>query len=55
LGILSSPIVPNAANRILNQLNIPEDERNIAALQAGMIQPGIELPKPEGVFPRIAV
>ena len=51
LAILVQPAVPAAAARLLDQLAVPADERNFAAL-ATALEPGTKLPKPEGVFPR---
>ena len=36
---------------MLDQLAVPEDARDIAALAAPLV-PGSALPKPRGVFPR---
>jgi methionyl-tRNA synthetase len=55
LAILAQPVVPEAAGKMLDQLAIPEDQRGFDTLgEAGMLTPGTELPKPQGVFPRYA-
>ena len=51
LAILAQPVVPSAAKRLLDQLALPEDKRDFAAL-AMPLTPGIRLPRPEGIFPR---
>jgi methionyl-tRNA synthetase len=53
LAILAQPVVPGAASRMLDQLAVPEDARSFASLgDAGALQAGTELPKPQGLFPR---
>ena len=51
LAILAQPIVPSSAAKLLDQLAVPPEKRDFAAL-AMPIAPGTPLPKPEGVFPR---
>jgi methionyl-tRNA synthetase len=51
LAILVQPVVPSAAAKLLDQLAVPADQRDFAAL-ATPLAPGTTLPKPEGVFPR---
>ncbi len=54
LAIAVQPIVPHSTPKILDQLNVNQDERlfeHIAADYA--LAPGIKIDKPEGVFPRI--
>jgi len=54
LGIILQPFVPVAANKILDQVAVAADAREFAFIGAQhALQPGTELPKPEGVFPRI--
>jgi methionyl-tRNA synthetase len=53
LAILAQPVVPQAVARLLDQLAQPPDRRAFAALVTHPLEPGITLPKPEGVFPRI--
>ena len=52
LAILVHFVTPDAADKILDQLKIPADQRDFAAL-GNTLQSGIAIDKPEGVFPRI--
>ncbi|MGH6989781.1 MAG: methionine--tRNA ligase, partial [Stellaceae bacterium] len=52
LGIYIQPFMPGSASKILDQLDIPVTKRDFAALTAAPLAAGVELPKPEGVFPR---
>jgi methionyl-tRNA synthetase len=53
VAILAQPYMPAAAAKLLDLLVVPEDARSFAHLgEAGRLQSGVELPKPEGVFPR---
>ncbi len=52
LAVLSSAIVPLAAEKIMDQLALTVTERNIAALNSPL-EVGRALPEPVGVFPRI--
>ncbi|HXM84460.1 MAG TPA: methionine--tRNA ligase, partial [Stellaceae bacterium] len=51
LAILAQPFVPEAAAKLLDQLSLPPDQRDFAAL-ATALAPGAVLPKPAGIFPR---
>jgi methionyl-tRNA synthetase len=51
LAILVQPFVPQAAAKLLDQLGVPNDRRDFAAL-ATPLTAGTPLPKPEGIFPR---
>ena len=51
LAILVQPVVPGGAAKLLDQLAVPADRRDFAAL-ATPLAPGTTLPKPEGIFPR---
>ncbi len=54
LAILTQPVMPQACNRLLDQLAQDATARDFAALAPGRaIAPGTKLPKPQGVFPRI--
>ena len=54
VAIAYQPFMPNAADRMLGQLGVPEgDARALAALRSGRVAPGTALPKPSPVFPRI--
>jgi methionyl-tRNA synthetase len=53
IAILVQPVMPHSAGRLLDQLGVPGDARDFAALGAqGRLKPGTELPAPEPVFPR---
>jgi len=53
VGILAQPYTPNAAGKLLDLLVVPDSARDFASLGGtGRLKPGVELPKPEGVFPR---
>ncbi len=53
LSILCQPVMPDAMEKMLDQLAVPADARSFASLgEGGAIAPGTALPKPEGVFPR---
>jgi methionyl-tRNA synthetase len=52
LAILASPFMPGACARLLDQLGLPADARDFAALEGKPLQPGTALPKPVGIFPR---
>ncbi len=54
LAIMIQPVTPSAAGKILDQLKIEKDVRKFIHLNDDFIlKPGIEIDKPEGVFPRI--
>ena len=50
LAMVTQPYMPEASNRILDQLAVAGDARTFAS--AASLQAGTALPKPEGVFPR---
>ncbi len=52
LAILLQPFVPSSAATLLDQLCVPRDRRDFAALGQAPLAPGTPLPRPEGVFPR---
>ncbi len=53
LAILTQPVMPDASARLLDQLAVPEDKRDLSMLVATeALVPGTKLPKPQGVFPR---
>jgi methionyl-tRNA synthetase len=56
LAVLTQPFMPRASGRILDQLAVGPEARDIRALGAEgrPLRPGTALPKPEGVFPRLA-
>ncbi|MEX0815208.1 MAG: methionine--tRNA ligase, partial [Dongiaceae bacterium] len=51
LGILVQPFMPQSAGKLLDQLAVPENKRDFAALGQALT-PGVALPAPVGVFPR---
>jgi methionyl-tRNA synthetase len=53
VAILYQPIIPTSANKVLDLLHVPRDERTFAHLDTSPIVKGATIPKPEGVFPRI--
>lgn len=53
LAVLASPVIPEASDRFLDFLGVPEDKRDIAALSEDILDPGSPLPVPEPVFPRV--
>jgi methionyl-tRNA synthetase len=56
LGIAAWPVMPQSMCRMLDQLAIPDEERNYAHVSRDYaIKAGTPLPTPEGVFPRIVL
>jgi methionyl-tRNA synthetase len=54
VAILYQPIIPASANKILDLLAVPDDERTFAHLDDSYaIKPGAPISKPTGIFPRI--
>lgn len=54
LGLAVQPFMPHSAGKILDQLVVPEGERDFAALNSShALKPGLKIPAPQGVFPRI--
>lgn len=51
VATLLQPVMPDSMAKMLDQLGVPTDARDIAAL-ATPIAPGTPLPPPAGVFPR---
>jgi methionyl-tRNA synthetase len=52
LAILVQPFVPASATKLLDQLAVPAEARDFAALAAAPLIPGTMLPKSEPIFPR---
>ena len=53
-AILYQPLIPTSANKILDLLIVPEDERTFDHLTDDYkVRYGAEISKPEGVFPRL--
>jgi methionyl-tRNA synthetase len=56
IAIMLQPFCPDAASKMLDQLAVPEDQREFKHLTADYaLKAGTALPKPEGVFPRLQV
>jgi methionyl-tRNA synthetase len=54
LAILMQPYTPGSAEKMLDQLKIPTDERSFAHLDAKYaIKPGTIIDQPVGIFPRL--
>ncbi len=51
LAILTQPVMPDSMAKLLDQLAVPETQRNFKDLETPL-KAGMALPKPEGVFPR---
>ena len=53
LAIMAQPVMPNAMNKMLNLLSVPENQRNFSHIGDDFaLKPGTKLPPPEAVFPR---
>jgi methionyl-tRNA synthetase len=53
IAILVQPVMPDSAGRLLDQLAVPQDARDFAALgPKGRLKAGTALPQPQPVFPR---
>ncbi|MDG7056461.1 MAG: methionine--tRNA ligase [Wolbachia endosymbiont of Meromenopon meropis] len=50
IGILLQPIVPQSAEMILDQLQIPKKQRDLKSLCNTCVRLGIKLPKPTPIF-----
>jgi methionyl-tRNA synthetase len=57
IAILYQPVIPGSANKILDLLSVPDDQRSFEHLKSDeyKIQLGAPISKPTGVFPRIEV
>ncbi len=55
IAILVRPFMDISANKVLNQLGVPEDQRLFKHIEEEKyaLKPGTKIDKPEGVFPRI--
>jgi methionyl-tRNA synthetase len=51
VGILLQPFMPESMGKLLDQLSVPPDARQISALVEPMAE-GVALPAPFGIFPR---
>lgn len=55
-AIMYQPVIPASANNILDQLQVPEDERTFLHLNDDYrVKPGAPISKPQAVFPRLEV
>ncbi|MET0314583.1 MAG: methionine--tRNA ligase [Hansschlegelia sp.] len=53
VAILTQPVMPDAAAKLLDLVGSPEEARSFAALgEVGRLVPGVALPAPQPVFPR---
>ncbi|TWG99119.1 methionyl-tRNA synthetase [Mesorhizobium sp. J18] len=53
IGILCQPFIPGSASKLLDLLAVPADKREFAHVSdENALIPGLELPAPQGVFPR---
>ena len=53
IGILAQPIIPQAAEKILDQLCVAREDRLFNDIKEKYLKEGTLLPKPEIVFPRV--
>jgi methionyl-tRNA synthetase len=53
--ILYQPLIPDSANKILDQLTVPQHERTFAHLDSCPLKPGAPMEPPQSVFPRFEV
>lgn len=53
IAILSQPVIPGAAGKLLDMLGVAEDRRDFSSLgEAGRLAPGTPIAQPQGLFPR---
>jgi len=56
IGIMTQPFIPGAAPKLLDLLAVAEEKRLMAHAESShALVPGVELPAPQGLFPRIVV
>lgn len=56
LAIAVQPVVPESANKMLDQLAVADDAREYRHICTDfMLKPGVNLPAPSGIFPRIQI
>ncbi|GHU03990.1 methionine--tRNA ligase [Alphaproteobacteria bacterium] len=53
IGLLLQPVMPESCSRILDLLSVAPENRIFASLKIPL-EPGVDLPKPVGIFPRYA-
>jgi methionine--tRNA ligase beta chain len=54
-AILYQPLIPDSANKILDQITVPQDERTFAHLETSPIRSKAPMQQPVSVFPRFEV
>jgi methionyl-tRNA synthetase len=54
IGLLSLPFIPQSADKLLDLLAVPKENRQFGELADGWLVEGTELPAPQGIFPRYA-
>jgi methionyl-tRNA synthetase len=53
LGLMTQPVIPASAAKLLDLLAVPQDKRNfVQATAAGALEAGTVLPPPAPIFPR---
>ena len=53
VAVLAQPFMPTASGKLLDLLAVPAAERDFTALEGGKrLASGVQLPAPQGVFPR---
>jgi methionyl-tRNA synthetase len=58
LALAISPVIPNAAAKLLDQMGIPAGDRSLAALSdkgryGRLVETGFTLQQPVAIFPRL--
>jgi len=54
ISLYMLPVMPDSAGKILDQLNIPQTERDfLKVTKEYSLKEGVSLPDPQGIFPRI--
>ncbi|MGI4798972.1 MAG: hypothetical protein ACRYG8_34030, partial [Janthinobacterium lividum] len=51
IATVLTPFMPDSMSRMLDQLGVPADKRDLAALDIAIPEGG-SLPAPQGIFPR---
>jgi len=54
-GILYQPLIPDSANKILDQLTVPQEERTFAHLDSCPLKPGTPMEAPQIILSRFEV
>lgn len=54
IAIMLQPFIPHSANSMLDQLNVPEDQRDFLSMnREKALVPGAQIKQPEPIFPRL--